>query len=87
MTPADAMTCESLLSQMSSYLDGDLPELTCEAIERHAASCPACGTVIAEFRAATGLCRSAANAPLPEEVRERAKARVRELIGRGGSSP
>ena len=80
MTQANEMACDQLLSQMSSYLDGDLPELTCAAIEQHAASCPTCGAVIAEFRAATGLCRSAANAPLPEDVRERAKARVRELL-------
>ena len=80
MTPAIEMTCDSLLLQMSSYLDGDLPELTCAAIERHATSCAKCGHVIAEFRTATGLCRSAANAPLPADVRERARARVRELL-------
>ena len=80
MTQANEMACDQLLSQMSAYLDGELPGLTCAAIEQHAASCAACGAVIAEFRTATELCRSAANAPLPEEVRERAKARVRELL-------
>jgi anti-sigma factor (TIGR02949 family) len=82
MTRKIEVTCDTLLSQMSSYLDGDLPELTCAAIEQHAASCPKCGRVIAEFRTATGLCRSAANAPLPEDVRARARERVRALIGR-----
>lgn len=82
MTPEIEVTCESLLAQMSSYLDGELPELTCAAIDRHAASCLRCGGIIAEFRAATGLCRSAANAPLPEDVRARARARVRELLKR-----
>ena len=80
MTPTSEMTCDSLLAQMSAYLDNELPELTCAAIEQHAASCASCGRVIAEFRAATGLCRSAADAPLPEDVRERARARVRELL-------
>ena len=80
MTRRIQVTCDSLLSQISSYLDGDLPELTCAAIEQHAASCAKCGGVIAEFRTATGLCRSAANAPLPEDVRARAKSRVRELL-------
>lgn len=80
MTPTTEMTCDTLLSQMSSYLDGDLPELTCAAIEQHAAACAECGRVIAEFRTATGLCRSAGTAPLPEDVRARARARVRELL-------
>ena len=80
MKPATGITCESLLSQMSSYLDGDLPELTCAAIEQHATACVECERVIAEFRTATGLCRSAGNAPLPDDVRARARARVRELL-------
>lgn len=82
MTRNIEVTCDSLLSQISSYLDGDLPELTCAAIDQHAASCATCGGVIAEFRAATGLCQSAANAPLPDDVRARARERVRALIGR-----
>jgi anti-sigma factor RsiW len=80
MTRKIEVTCKSLLSQISSYLDGDLPELTCAAIEQHAASCAQCGRVIADFRATTGLCRSVANAPLPEDVRARARDRVRDLI-------
>jgi anti-sigma factor RsiW len=80
LTAEIEMTCDSLLSQISSYLDGELPELTCAAIEKHAASCTECGGVIAEFRTATGLCRSAASAPLPEDVRARARERVRELL-------
>ena len=82
MTPDIEVTCESLLAQMSSYLDGELPELTCAAIEQHATACAKCGRVIAEFRTATGLCRSAGNAPLPEAVMARARTRVRELLKR-----
>jgi anti-sigma factor RsiW len=80
MTPTTEVTCDSLHSQMSSYLDGELPALTCAAIDQHALSCPKCADLIAEFRAATGLCQSAANAPLPEDVRARARDRVRELL-------
>ena len=80
MTQSPSATCDSLLQHISSYLDGDLNQTTCAAIEQHAASCPACGRVIEDFRRATGLCRSAATAPLPENVRDRARARVQELL-------
>jgi len=76
------VSCESLLTQMSAYLDGDLNAATCEQIELHAQTCPACAKVIADFRATTGLCRSAADAPLPDAVRAKAQARVRALLAR-----
>jgi anti-sigma factor RsiW len=83
MTVTPAVTCGSLLQQISSYLDGDLNEATCAAIEHHASSCPTCGKVIEDFRRTTGLCRTAASTPLPDDVRARARARVQELLRRG----
>ena len=77
------VTCESLLEQISAYLDGDLGAATCEAIERHASSCDRCAVVIEDFRKTTGLCRTAADAPLPDTVRALAQARVKALLGRG----
>jgi anti-sigma factor RsiW len=74
------VTCDALLTQMSAYLDGDLNATTCAHIEQHAQTCPACAKVIADFRATTGLCRTAADAPLPDSVRELAQARVRALL-------
>jgi len=82
MSETPAVTCESLLGQISAYLDGDLGAATCEAIERHAASCDRCAVVIEDFRKATGLCRTAADAPLPATVRELAQARVKALLGK-----
>jgi len=74
------VTCDSLLGQISAYLDGDLGAATCEAIERHATTCDRCAVVIEDFRKATGLCRTAADAPLPDAVRALAQARVRALL-------
>lgn len=80
MTPGEAVTCDTLLSQISGYLDGDLTATGCQAIEAHAAGCDRCTTLIEDFRKATGLCRTAADAPLPEPLRELAAARVRALL-------
>lgn len=84
MTPP--VTCEDLLAQISAYLDGDLNAATCERIEQHAQTCPECARVIADFRATTGICRKAAEAPLPDAVRAKAQERVRELLVRGPRS-
>lgn len=80
MTPASRVTCETLLEQISGYLDGDLGAATCARIEGHAASCPHCSQIIEDFRATTGLCRKAAAAPLPAAVRQRARAQARNLL-------
>lgn len=80
MTPTSRVTCETLLEQISEYLDGDLGATTCARIEGHAASCPRCSKIIEDFRATTGLCRKAATAPLPAAVRQRARAQVRDLL-------
>lgn len=86
MSTPPSFDCESLLSQISGYLDGDLAAASCETIERHAQSCPACAKVIEEFRTTTGICRQAADAPLPPAVRKLAEARIRALLSRGPSS-
>ena len=86
MTPAPLVTCDTLLEQISAYLDGDLSVATCATIERHAQACRKCARVINDFRRTTGLCRKAVAAPLPVQVRQLAKTRIRELMGPGVSS-
>lgn len=76
-----AVTCDSLLEQISGYLDGDLGPAVCRAIEAHADQCDTCHAVIEEFRKTTGLCRKAADAPLPAAVRKMARARIKALLG------
>jgi len=80
MSDVPIVTCETLLEQISGYLDGDLPEATCAAIEQHADGCQRCAHVIDDFRKTTGLCRKAATAPLPAHIRSLAKARIKELL-------
>lgn len=71
-----------LLERLSAYLDGDLLAKECDAIARHAETCERCAAVLADFKRTTGLCRKAAKQPLPAAVRDRARARIMELMGR-----
>jgi anti-sigma factor RsiW len=72
--------CRNVLARISGYLDGELDAPSCDVIERHCAGCPSCASVVQGLRETVGLCRQAGSLPLPEQVRDRARARVRALL-------
>ena len=78
--------CGAMLTGISAYLDGDLDATECQAIERHCLDCSSCAAVVAGLRETIGLCREAGSAPLPEPVRQRAKASIERLLGGGNPS-
>ena len=78
-------SCREILAGISTYLDGDLDAADCEAIERHCHECPSCAKVVEGLRETVGLCRQVAAVPLPEAVRQRARDRIRSLLGRPSS--
>ena len=80
MTKKTSAHCEVMLERLSAYLDGDLAASACRDIERHAAGCPRCSAVLRDLRKTVGVCHRAAAAPLPAEIRRRARARVRQIM-------
>ena len=72
--------CREVLSNISSYLDGELETTACDAIDRHCVECPSCAALVQGLRETVGLCRQAATAPLPDAVRQRARDSVRQLL-------
>ena len=72
--------CKAILAGISAYLDGELDTTACDAIERHCQACPRCAALVTGLRDTVGLCRQAATVPLPESVRQRARASVRRLL-------
>jgi anti-sigma factor RsiW len=81
MTGQLSTECRRVLASVSAYLDGDLDTSGCEWIKRHALQCQRCAEVIAGLRETVGLCREAGTVPIPDAVRQRARARVRRLLG------
>ena len=80
MKEATRPECTAMRSGISAYLDGELAAPECAAIEAHCAGCPSCAALVDGLRTTVGLCRGVAGTPLPESVRERARARVRRLL-------
>jgi anti-sigma factor RsiW len=77
---AQQATCESVLRGISAYLDGELARTDCDVIERHCQACEPCAKVVESLRATIGLCRAAAAVPIPDAVRQKAQASVKELL-------
>jgi len=75
-------TCREILTKISAYLDGELEAAACDEIERHCEQCASCLELVEGLRQTIGLCRRAAEAPLPEAVRQRARASVQRLLDR-----
>jgi anti-sigma factor RsiW len=72
--------CADFLERLSRYLDDDLPEAEGRAIERHLRDCPCCEEVFESLKFTVAACHEKGRPALPREVRQRAKARVAELL-------
>jgi anti-sigma factor RsiW len=83
MTTPHPSACRETLQDISAYLDGDLDAVACGAIERHARGCPGCAATLEGLRKTVGLCRQAADVAMPDAVRARARAAVRQLLAEG----
>lgn len=84
MSPVDAEPrteeCRAILQHIAAYLDGELDATECRRIDAHCQQCGDCAAVVSGLRDTVGLCRQAAEAPLPEAVRAIALARVKQLL-------
>jgi len=77
---APSSECTAILAEISAYLDGELDAIACAAIEAHCSTCARCAPVLQGLQRTVGLCRQAARAPLPDDVRARAQESVRRLL-------
>ncbi|HVB38293.1 MAG TPA: zf-HC2 domain-containing protein [Vicinamibacterales bacterium] len=74
-------SCKALFAHLSEYLDGELPEVECDKIERHCRSCARCRHVIGSLRRTIALCHeSGRQTHTPPAVRAKALARVAALL-------
>jgi anti-sigma factor RsiW len=80
MTEPLSPDCAAILSEISSYLDGELEATRCAAIEAHCAGCPSCASVVQGLQKTIGLCQGAGATPIPDAVRSRAQQSIRQLL-------
>jgi anti-sigma factor RsiW len=74
--------CRDFLEQLSRYLDDELPAAARSEIQRHLRDCPCCEEVLASIKHTVEVCHDEGRPDLPPDVRQRAHARVVELLHR-----
>lgn len=77
-----SVPCKVILRRLSEYIDEEVDSETCRAIEEHCAGCAACAHLVESLRRTVGLCRATSSRPLPEEVRQKARASIERLLSR-----
>ncbi len=87
MTISSPCDCHEVVANISAYLDGELEVAACDVIERHCEACPRCAALVTGLRETVGLCRQAGAAQVPESVRERARANLRQLLAERDAKP
>jgi len=72
------MNCDDLLRRLTEYADGALDEGLCEAIRGHLAGCDPCADVQRDLESLARLCGCGERLRMPEHLRRRLTARLRE---------
>jgi RNA polymerase sigma-70 factor (ECF subfamily) len=74
-------SCRDLVATISDYVAGDLTPARCRELEAHLADCPCCDRFAGSLRKAIEVCRASGDVRLPAAVQQRARARIRALLG------
>ena len=87
MTRTSEDRCRTLLEQLSKYVDGELDAEERRKMSLHLRRCPCCQSMAESLKRTVDTCRKAGRARLPEDVRQRAKARITTLLASGAPAP
>jgi anti-sigma factor RsiW len=72
--------CQEFLERLSMFLDDELSTADRQTIEHHLRDCPCCEDVLESLRHTVAVCHEEGRPDLPPAVRQRAQARVAELL-------
>lgn len=80
------MECRDLLRLLSDYVDGELEESLCAAIEQHMAECGHCRIVVDTLRKTVKLYHALSQepTPLPQNVQERLLRALEDQLQKHG---
>lgn len=73
-------TCRRVFELLSEYVDGELSREERESLAVHLQACPPCEEFLRTFQAARELCRQSLMEKMPEEMKSRLRAFVRDRL-------
>ena len=74
------MNCESVIRELSNYLDGDLDAAIKQELERHLGDCDECALIVVQTRKSIEILCHCQPVALPTEVRSRLHAALRKKL-------
>lgn len=81
--------CLEVFARLSEYIDGELGESDCSAIEQHIADCPPCVEFLRNLRRSVAASRDVQSdlrpEPIPEEMERRLRAAWAKALARRGT--
>ena len=81
------MDCHIAEPMLSAYLDGELPEGQRRSLSAHLSECPACARQVAALRQISALYRDLPEPPLPEGLKDRLLAVMRQEMAERPATP
>ena len=68
-----------MFEKLSEYLDNELDEATCKAIEKHVKECVPCFVCLQTLKRTVDLCKQAGDRPIPRAFSKKLKEVIHNL--------
>lgn len=75
----DHEICKTYFEKLSEFIDRELPEADCEAIEEHLKNCECCSACLDTLKKTIELCASMKDKPVPHELAYKIKSLVFDM--------
>jgi len=75
----DHRHCLEMFEKLSEYLDNELDEATCKAIEKHVKECVPCFICLQTLKRTVDLCKQAGDRPIPRAFSKKLKEVIHNL--------
>lgn len=79
------MNCQSVIRELSNYIDGDLDPAVTQELERHLAHCQDCGLVVNQTKKTIELFCNSEQVSLPADLRAKLHAALRAKMNQKSS--
>lgn len=72
----DHEMCKAYFARLSEFIDRELPDADCKAIEEHLKNCECCSACLETLRKTIELCANMKDRPVPHELAYKIKRLV-----------
>jgi RNA polymerase sigma-70 factor (ECF subfamily) len=76
----DHKKCRELFAKLSEYMDNELDQANCDAIEAHLQQCPPCQACLATLKQTVALCREMKSSDMPKEASDRLRTMIEKMM-------